>query len=116
MSLSPSDVRSGPLTLSSQLPIVKEFQVDQGILHLYQSTSNTPSPYLAILSIPSLLTPADLLQFLGSFVQQMSHLHLFKDSLPNRYMAILQMKDQDSTTCFLQEFNGLYHSLWINER
>lgn len=62
---------------------------------------------LAILAVPTLMTPTDLVNFLGSFVNQALHLYLIRDTLPNRYMVLLHMSDYQFGNELIRELNGV---------
>ena len=102
-----SDGRLGSLEISSLFPCVQLFHAGKGILHLIKSQDHevSSSTFAAILAVPCYMTPPDLLLFIAS--APISHVYLINDALPNRYMAIIQLKDSDSRNGFIKEFNGL---------
>ncbi|KAJ3188694.1 hypothetical protein HDU85_004408 [Gaertneriomyces sp. JEL0708] len=110
-------------------------ELNAGILHLYremseiedvlQERTTTDSPgsatealsdqlsaskgtglILCVLAVPSYMTPQDFLSFVGSTKDNMSHLRMLRDSLPNRYMVLIKFRNQETTDAFYRDFNG----------
>lgn len=61
---------------------------------------------VAVLAVPSWMSPSDFLAFVAPAAESMAHLRLIRDSQPNRTMVIIQFRDPTSATEFIEEFNG----------
>lgn len=62
---------------------------------------------LAILAVPSYLTPYDFLGFIGAgFRPHVSHFRMVRTALPNRYMVLLKFRTSARAHEFYKEFNG----------
>ncbi|KAJ1962426.1 hypothetical protein IWQ62_003538 [Dispira parvispora] len=73
-----------------------------------KDSDSTPGPsrLLCILAIPSYLDTADLLAFLGGYQESIAYIRTVRDSLPNRYMALLVFRQQEDTDRFYTVYNG----------
>ena len=97
---------------------------EKGVLHLYRErdpvsvhewlkesaesgNKNSQQPLLAMLAVPSYMSPRELLNFIGAYQQSIRAIRLIRDSLPNRYLVVLKMKDFESSESFLEDFNGV---------
>ncbi|RKP25596.1 hypothetical protein SYNPS1DRAFT_15442, partial [Syncephalis pseudoplumigaleata] len=82
-------------------------QLDQGVIHLYREWPHKPATTAAepsehreeddtlmasVLAVPAHMTPADLLAFLGSAIDGVSHIRLLRDASPHRYIALLKFR------------------------
>jgi hypothetical protein len=85
--------------------------LNPGILHLYKHleqeliTSQEVENTIAFLAVPSYLSPTDFLSFLGSFQSYFSHIRIFRDSIPARYLVFAKTKDSSIRT-IIDQFNG----------
>ncbi|KAI9011333.1 BRCA1-associated protein 2-domain-containing protein [Gaertneriomyces semiglobifer] len=79
------------------------------------SASKGTGLILCVLAVPSYMTPQDFLSFVGSTKDNMSHLRMLRDSLPNRYMVLVKFRDQGSTDAFYRDFNGREFSALASE-
>ena len=61
---------------------------------------------MGVLAVPSWMTPSDFLAFVAPAADNIAHLRLIRDSLPNRTMVVIQFRDASSATEFIEEFNG----------
>lgn len=61
---------------------------------------------LCVLAVPSYMTAQDFLNFVGSMRNEMSHLRIVRDSLPNRYMVLIKFRDTNGAEHFYKEYNG----------
>lgn len=61
---------------------------------------------VAVLAVPSWMTPSDFLAFVAPAAESMAHLRLIRDSQPNRTMVIIQFRESTNATEFIEEFNG----------
>ncbi|RKP10708.1 hypothetical protein THASP1DRAFT_9531, partial [Thamnocephalis sphaerospora] len=66
---------------------------------------------VAVLAVPSHLTPADFLAFLGAAVEDLTHVRLLRDVSPHRYIALLKFANASYAEQFVSEFNGKPFSL-----
>ncbi|KAI9592642.1 hypothetical protein BDF19DRAFT_208526 [Syncephalis fuscata] len=110
-------------------------RLEQGVIHLYRglssnrervedgqhesstaggggSGSNTPlngsvdDTLVSLLAVPTHMTPADLLAFLGSAIEDIAHIRLLRDVFPHRYIALLKFKQASMATEFIAEYHG----------
>lgn len=94
-------------------------EVTKGILHLYKENELTPmdraaqrSQTVCILAVPAAMTCHDLLTFTAACHGDIQHLRIIRDGSPNRYMALLTFRSQQSASEFYSSFNGVpYNSL-----
>ncbi|KAJ4445291.1 hypothetical protein ANN_07095 [Periplaneta americana] len=94
-------------------------EVTKGILHLYKEDELTPmdraaqrSQTVCILAVPATMTCHDLLTFTAACHGDIQHLRIIRDGSPNRYMALLTFRTQQSASEFYSTFNGIsYNSL-----
>ncbi|PNF20905.1 BRCA1-associated protein [Cryptotermes secundus] len=94
-------------------------EVTKGILHLYKENELTPmdraaqrSQTVCILAVPATMTCHDLLTFTAACHGDIQHLRIIRDGSPNRYMALLTFRSQQSASEFYSSFNGVpYNSL-----
>ncbi|ORZ30472.1 hypothetical protein BCR44DRAFT_48397 [Catenaria anguillulae PL171] len=71
------------------------------------STIHTASSHLlALLGVPQYLTAADLITWLGPFVDHISHLRMIRDHLPSRYLVLLRFREGAQARAFFAERNG----------
>jgi hypothetical protein len=102
-----------------------------------ESELKGPGTVLCILAVPSYMTSQDFIQFISSdppsptqqtqphhhqqqqphqnFLKSISHIRILRDTLPNRYMALLNFRSRDSadgfyTTFLCKPFNALDES------
>ncbi|PJF19340.1 hypothetical protein PSACC_00859 [Paramicrosporidium saccamoebae] len=60
-----------------------------------------------VLAVPSIMSPADLLHFLGrDFAGQIERIRLLKDAAPNRYMALIKLESEDAATRLREARDG----------
>ena len=104
------DRRFGKLAIECYWPQVAQFTSDDAILHIVKSDKiqNLDSAaWAAILAVPALFTPRDLLTFLDCFSSNILHLYLLNDSNTGRYMAVLQLRDLETRSSLIKELNGV---------
>ena len=53
-----------------------------------------------VLAVPTTTTPAELIKFCGPYRKHISHVRVLRDAAPNRYMAVLEFRAQDSCDDF----------------
>ncbi|KAI8819430.1 uncharacterized protein EV422DRAFT_551031 [Fimicolochytrium jonesii] len=56
------------------------------------------------------MSAQDFLTFIGSMRDEMSHLRIVRDSLPNRYMVLIKFRSREAADVFVQEYNGREYS------
>ncbi|KDQ19183.1 hypothetical protein BOTBODRAFT_28668 [Botryobasidium botryosum FD-172 SS1] len=99
-------------------------RIPQGVVHLYRDASassaepdtvasETPlSPdedggvTLAVLAVPSWMTPADFLSFVAPAEEGMAHLRIIRDAAPNRSIALIKFRERDYAELFAESYNG----------
>lgn len=85
-------------------------EITKGVLHLYKEdalTSRKEALILCILGVPASVTCHDLLTFTAPCHEDISHIRVLRDSVPNQYMALLNFRSNESATEFYKTFNGL---------
>lgn len=105
-----NDPRFGKVAIESYWPQVAKFNVQDAILHIVKSKNQKELDsvtWAAILAVPSLFTPSDLLTFLDCFSSNILHVYLLNDSNTGRYMVVLLLKDVESRASLIRELNGL---------
>ncbi|KAI8056991.1 hypothetical protein BDF22DRAFT_668854 [Syncephalis plumigaleata] len=101
-------------------------RLEQGVIHLYRdestivsterhrqndtsksSSNDNDATYMAsVLAVPAHMTPADLLAFLGSVMDGVSHIRLLRDVSPHRYIALLRFRESTFVEQFIAEYHG----------
>ncbi|KAF9786273.1 zf-UBP-domain-containing protein [Thelephora terrestris] len=61
---------------------------------------------LAVLAVPSWMTPADFLSFVEPAADSIVHLRMIRDSVPNRSMVFIRFRDSTSPGEFVEAYNG----------
>ncbi|KAI0766571.1 zf-UBP-domain-containing protein [Trametes elegans] len=61
---------------------------------------------LAVLAVPSWMTPSDFLAFVAPAADGISHLRMIRDSAPNRSIVVLKFRDPVNAAEFIEEYNG----------
>lgn len=81
-----------------------------GVLRLFRSTVmnefELDSTVLCVLAVPLYMTPQDFLKLMGASRNDLLHVRIFKDQVPNRFMILLKFKNIESTSAFYSDFNG----------
>ncbi|KAJ1982671.1 hypothetical protein H4R35_000194 [Dimargaris xerosporica] len=93
-----------------------------GILHLYRhplpsppndsdpaatrASSRADGRVVAVLAVPAYMGTADFVAFLGGYRDSISHIRIVRDSLPNRYIAIVKFRQVDDASHFQKAYNG----------
>jgi BRCA1-associated protein len=94
-----------------------------GTVHLYRQSSpeQSSSPaklpenenvtmdvgiMLAVLAVPSWMTPSDFLNFVAPASSRISHLRIIRDSVPNRSLAVIKFPDPKDAVEFTEAYNG----------
>jgi hypothetical protein len=106
-----NDCRFASVGIECVWPQVSSFNANDAILHIIKSENPQNiecSTWAAILAVPALFTPRDLLMFLDCLSPNILHVYLLKDSNTGRYMAILQLRDVESRSCLIRELDGVY--------
>ncbi|KAI8911973.1 BRCA1-associated protein 2-domain-containing protein [Powellomyces hirtus] len=73
-------------------------------------TAKGTGTILCVLAVPSYMTAQDFLTFVGPLRQDMAHLRIVRDSIPNRYMVLIKFRDPSSAQEFYKEYNGREYS------
>ncbi|KAF8517974.1 BRCA1-associated protein 2-domain-containing protein [Hysterangium stoloniferum] len=120
------DEKSGPATARF---LEKSMQtgtaeLPEGVVHVYRSDTyvevgeagdTQPSvstkesgdgTILAVLAVPSHMTPSDFLTFVAPAAESMAHLRMIRDSLPNRSMVVIKFRTTEDARDFAAEYNG----------
>ncbi|KAF9644977.1 zf-UBP-domain-containing protein [Thelephora ganbajun] len=61
---------------------------------------------LAVLAVPSWMTPSDFLSFVEPAAEGIVHLRMIRDSVPNRSMVFMRFRDSTSSEEFVEVYNG----------
>ncbi|KAJ1995042.1 hypothetical protein H4R33_000057 [Dimargaris cristalligena] len=88
-----------------------------GVVHLYrdseppqttQTVAASPQPgtLLAILAVPTYMSAADVLSFLGGYREAILHIRTIRDQHPNRYLALLQFQTPSDADHFYTTYSG----------
>ncbi|KAI8800807.1 hypothetical protein BJ742DRAFT_685709 [Cladochytrium replicatum] len=64
------------------------------------------STVMAVLAVPSYMTPQDFLTFVGPVRKYVSHFRLVRDSIPNRYIVLLKFRAPKWADLFYAQYNG----------
>ncbi|KAG7093768.1 hypothetical protein E1B28_007416 [Marasmius oreades] len=113
----PQETTSGSLNLPDGVVHVyresAKSAVDENASHsssfssvLSTSTNDKDDVILGILSVPSWMTPSDLLTFVAPAAGGICHLRIIRDSLPNRTMALISFPKQEDADEFAEAYNG----------
>lgn len=99
----------------------------EGIVHFYRDLGRVPSEeqdppppaggqvpdevtsdgtILAVLAVPSWMTPADFLAFVAPVEDSLKHLRIIRDASPNRSIAVLKFRTKEAATEFGEAYNG----------
>lgn len=71
----------------------------------------TDGTVLSILALPSYMTPADLVGFVGHS-DEISHIRMIRTGVPNRYMVLMKFRDSSQAKAFQHQYNGkLFNSM-----
>ncbi|CAG9829629.1 unnamed protein product [Diabrotica balteata] len=84
-------------------------EITKGILHLYKEdvlTSRKDALTLCMLGVPTTMACHDLLSFTAPCHDDISHIRVLRDSMPNQYMALLTFRNHDAAVEFYLTFNG----------
>ncbi|CAG9853598.1 unnamed protein product [Phyllotreta striolata] len=84
-------------------------EITKGILHLYKEdvlSSRKDALTLCLLGVPTSMTCHDLLTFTAPCHDEISHIRVLRDSMPNQYMALLTFRNHDSAMEFYLTYNG----------
>jgi BRCA1-associated protein len=115
-----------------------------GVVHLYRDSHETPGLYdpppelkeeeevvldgeklseealttVAILAVPSYMTPSDFMGFVGEGTRDaVSHLRMVRTGKANRYMVLMKFRDKNGARKFVNEFNGkVFNSMEVCDR
>jgi BRCA1-associated protein len=126
-------LQSGPATRGRYIPSdPKNTEVGCGVVHLYRDADETPGLYdavsnsdsdekssqlggfesencttLCILAVPSYMTPADLLGYVGEQTREdVSHFRLIRTDQANKYMVLMKFRDAKKAKLWQKEWNG----------
>ncbi|KAH9888935.1 zf-UBP-domain-containing protein [Cubamyces lactineus] len=61
---------------------------------------------LAVLAVPSWMTPSDFLAFVAPAADGIAHLRMIRDSAPNRSIVVVKFRDPAHAAEFAEEYNG----------
>jgi BRCA1-associated protein len=126
-------LQGGPATRGRYIPSdPKNTEVGWGVVHLYRDVDETPGLYddvsnsesenkisqlsgfesqncttLCILAVPSYMTPADLLGYVGEQTREdVSHFRLIRTDQANKYMVLMKFRDAKKAKSWQKEWNG----------
>lgn len=114
-----------------------------GVVHLYRDVLETPGLYtpdlkkkgeegtgglieeddedalttIAILAVPSYMTPSDFMGFVGEETREtVSHFRMIRTGKANRYMVLMKFRHKKDAKVFVTEFNGkVFNSMEVRE-
>ncbi|EDR14071.1 uncharacterized protein LACBIDRAFT_305484 [Laccaria bicolor S238N-H82] len=95
----------------------------EGTVHIFRDCTNIPSltvleamasslpvdtdgVMLAVLAVPSWMTPSDFLAFVAPAVDGMAHLRIIRDFAPNRSIAVVKFLSPANAAEFAEAYNG----------
>ncbi|KAF8495583.1 hypothetical protein JB92DRAFT_2992620 [Gautieria morchelliformis] len=97
-------------------------QLPEGTVHIFRDTTcsaaeagvSSAAPAeaaydgttLAVLAVPSHMTPSDFLTFVAPAAESMAHLRMIRDSSPNRSVVVIKFHTIEEARDFAQEYNG----------
>ncbi|KAI0372743.1 zf-UBP-domain-containing protein [Pilatotrama ljubarskyi] len=61
---------------------------------------------LAVLAVPSWMTPSDFLTFVAPAADGIAHLRMIRDSAPNRSIVVMKFRDPANAAEFVEAYNG----------
>ncbi|TFK89171.1 zf-UBP-domain-containing protein [Polyporus arcularius HHB13444] len=61
---------------------------------------------LAVLAVPSWMTPSDFLAFVAPAADGIAHLRMIRDSAPNRSIVVMKFRDTANAAEFVEAYNG----------
>ncbi|OSD02974.1 zf-UBP-domain-containing protein [Trametes coccinea BRFM310] len=71
-----------------------------------QKHIETDDVTLAVLAVPSWMTPSDFLAFVAPAADGIAHLRMIRDSAPNRSIVVMKFRDPANAAEFAEEYNG----------
>lgn len=109
----------------------KNTEFGYGVVHLYRDVYETPGLHnskqnsiigedgevedededalttIAILAVPSYMTPSDFIGFVGEETRDtVSHFRIIRTGKANRYMVLMKFRRKEDAKTFVTEFNG----------
>lgn len=107
----------------------KNTEFGYGVVHLYRDVYETPGLHnpkqnsiigedgevededalttIAILAVPSYMTPSDFMGFVGEETRDtVSHFRMIRTGKANRYMVLMKFRRKEDAKAFVTEFNG----------
>lgn len=112
----------------------KNTEFGYGVVHLYRDVFETPGLYstpsknkagkgeeekllddseeealttVAILAVPSYMTPSDFIGFVGEETRDVvSHFRMIRTGKANRYMVLMKFRQREDAKSFVKDFNG----------
>ncbi|KAL7266098.1 hypothetical protein RUND412_011369 [Rhizina undulata] len=127
--LKPSAATTASAAKAHFIPVeTKSTEFGYGVVHLYRDLNETPGLYnppskeiekeereidevalttVAILAVPSYMTPADFMGFVGEGTRDaVSHFRMIRTGKANRYMVLMKFRRREDARVFVKEFNG----------
>lgn len=71
-----------------------------------ETQDSTDSVMLAVLAVPSWMTPSDFLAFVAPAAESITHLRMIRDSLPNRSIVVVNFPSSADAAEFAEAYNG----------
>ncbi|KAF5337505.1 hypothetical protein D9757_014717 [Collybiopsis confluens] len=89
----------------------------EGVIHVFRdcqepsedlssSALATDSVILAVLAVPSWMSPSDFLTFVAPAADSISHLRILRDSFPNRSIVLIKFRNPEDASEFIEAYNG----------
>ena len=71
-----------------------------------ETPDSTDGVMLAVLAVPSWMTPSDFLAFVAPAAESILHLRIIRDSLPNRSIVVVNFPNLADAAEFAEAYNG----------
>ncbi|KAI0820359.1 zf-UBP-domain-containing protein [Trametes gibbosa] len=71
-----------------------------------QNNVDSDDVTLAVLAVPSWMTPSDFLAFVAPAADGIAHLRMIRDSAPNRSIVVMKFRDPANAAEFSEAYNG----------
>ncbi|KAI1793583.1 zf-UBP-domain-containing protein [Ganoderma leucocontextum] len=71
-----------------------------------QTSVESDDVTLAVLAVPSWMTPSDFITFVAPAADGIAHLRMIRDSAPNRSIVVMKFRESSDAVEFIEEYNG----------
>ncbi|PPQ62858.1 hypothetical protein CVT24_006256 [Panaeolus cyanescens] len=90
----------------SSRPSMKELESQVAGLSLGDTLESEDGIMLAVLAVPSWMTPSNFLEFIAPAEGGISHLRIIRDFAPNRSIAVIKFPNPADAAEFAEAYNG----------